>query len=47
VSSGDVDPEVVLLWAYDVTDWFAVAGNVGLNEEADDFFTGIGFSWRW
>ena len=118
VSSGDVDPELVLLWAYDVTDWFSVAGNVGmavpteesgrflqtssslsaafavsdevgtyveyfgfypnadnsdaahslnagvtylitdnfqldvragfgLNEEADDFFTGVGFSWRW
>lgn len=29
VSSGDVDPEVVLLWAYDVTDTLAVAGNVG------------------
>ena len=118
VSSGGVDPEAVLLWAYDVTDWFSVAGNVGLavptgadgrffqtsssvalafaltdelgtyveyfgfypnandsdaahslnggftylitdnfqldvragfglNEEADDFFTGVGFSWRW
>ncbi len=117
VSSGDVDPEVVLLWAYDITDSFAIASNVGLgvptedddrfvqattslsgafalsdtigayieyygfytntessdaahtinggltylltdnfqidwrigmglNEEADDFFTGIGFSWR-
>lgn len=118
VSSGDVDPVLVLLWAYDVNDWFSVAGNVGLgaptdgndrffqassslsaafavtddvgtyveyfgfypnapgsdaahslnagvtylitdnfqldvragfglNEEADDFFTGVGFSWRW
>lgn len=118
ISSGDVDPEVVLAWACDVADWFAVAGNVGLalptdadgrffqassslvlafaltdelgtyveyfgfypsasdsdaahslnggftylitdnvqldvraglglNEEADDFFTGIGCSWRW
>ncbi len=117
VSSGDVDPELVLLWAYDVNDNFAIAGNVGfvvptddgdrffqttaslsgafsltdklgayveyfglypntedsdcahyvnggltylinnnfqidwrigagLNEEADDFFTGVGFSWR-
>lgn len=117
VSSGDVDPEFVLLWAYDVTDALAIAGNVGLaaitedgerflqtsasltagfavtrrlgafveyfgfypnaegadcahnlsggltyllddnvqidwrlgaglNEEADDFFTGVGFAWR-
>ncbi len=117
ISSGDVDPEVKLLWAYDLTDRLAVAGNinlgvptedghrfvqssasislamalteriglyteyfgfypnadeadaahyanggltflitdnfqidvragVGLNEEADDFFTGIGFAWR-
>lgn len=29
-SSGDVDPELVLLWAYDITDSFSVAGNVGL-----------------
>lgn len=27
-TSGDVDPEVVLLWAYDVTDSFSVAGNI-------------------
>jgi len=118
VSSGDVEPGVVLLWAYDVSDSFAVAGNfglgvptdggqrfvqtsaslsfafslserwgayaeyfgtypnqrgsdcahsvnggltylisddvqldwrigAGLNEEADDFFTGVGFAWRW
>ncbi len=117
VSSGDVDPGFVLLWAYDLSDELSVAGNVGvsvptenahrfvqasaslslavglsdqwgayveyfglypntdathdahflnggltylvhkdfqidfrvgvgLNEEADDFFTGIGFSWR-
>ncbi len=117
VSSGDVDPAVKLLWAHDLTDDLAVAGNVnfavpteeagrffqtaasvslayslterlgtyieyygfypntrtsdcahyvnggftylltdnlqfdiragvGLNEEADDFFSGIGFSWR-
>lgn len=116
-SSGDVDPAIKLLWAYDVTDTFAVAGNInlavptedghrfvqagssltgalalsdeigayveyfgeypasdgqdaahyinggftylvnndlqldiragaGLNEEADDFFFGVGFSWR-
>ena len=118
VSSGDVEPGVVLLWAYDVSDTLAVAGNfglgvptdggqrfvqtsaslsfafslserwgayaeyfgtypnqrgsdcahfvnggltylisddfqldwrigAGLNEEADDFFTGVGFAWRW
>jgi hypothetical protein len=118
VSSGDVDPELVLLWAYDVNDRLAIAGNVGvagptgpegrffqasaslsgavaitdrlgtyveyfgfypnsegtdaahslnggftylindnlqidvragfgLNEEADDFFSGIGLAWRW
>jgi hypothetical protein len=116
-SSGDVDPEVKFLWAYDLTDRLALSGNVnlavvseesdrflqtaaslsaaysisdrwgayleyfgfypnsehsdcahtlnggitflvtnnfqldlrtgfGLNEEADDFFTGIGFAWR-
>ena len=36
VSSGDVDPEIVLLWAYDITDSFAVAGNVGLAAPTDD-----------
>ena len=36
VSSGDVDPEIVLLWAFDVTDSFAVAGNVGLAAPTDD-----------
>ena len=117
ISSGDVDPELVFLWAYDLTDSLSVAGNVGLayptdgvsrffqtsasiagafsltdrlgayveyygfypntehsdaahtvnggftylinndfqidwrigvglNEEADDFFTGVGFAWR-
>ncbi len=117
-SSGDVDPAVKLLWAYDLTDRLSVAGNVnlgvprsargrfvqsaaslsfgyawtdwlgsyveyfgiypndrgsdaahylnggftfpvndnlqfdiragvGLNEEADDFFSGVGFSVRW
>jgi hypothetical protein len=117
VSSGDVEPSAILLWAYDLTDELALAGNVGfaslvdggdrffqtsaslslavalteqlggyveyfglypnaedsdaahslnvgltylinnnfqidwrigggLNEEADDFFTGVGFSWR-
>ncbi len=40
-SAGDVEPEAVLLWAYDVTDDFSVAGNVGLfllNDEDDHFF---------
>ncbi len=117
VSPGDVEPGAVLLWAYDLTDEIALAGNVGfasltdagerffqtsasislavalterlggyveyyglypnaedsdaahtlnggftflinnnfqidwrigggLNEEADDFFTGVGFAWR-
>ena len=36
VSSGDVDPEIVLLWAYDITDSFAIAGNVGLAVPTDD-----------
>lgn len=116
-SSGDAEPEVIFLWGYDITEWFAIAGNIGLrvptdngdrffqttaslslgfaltdrwgtfveyfglypnandtdcahfidggftylitdnlqldafvgfglNEEADDFFTGVGFSWR-
>lgn len=41
VSSGDVDPELLLLWAYDITDSFAVAGNVGLaapTDNGDRFF---------
>ena len=116
-SSGDVDPELKLLWAYDLSETFSLAGNInvgvptqdghrfvqasaslvlgiqlsdtwgsyveyfgfypntdttdaahyinggftylvndnlqldirvgfGLNEEADDFFTGVGLSWR-
>ena len=36
VSSGDVEPEIVLLWAYDITDSFAVAGNVGFAAPTDD-----------
>ncbi len=36
VSSGDVDPEIVFLWAYDITESFAVAGNVGLAAPTDD-----------
>ena len=41
ISSGDVDPEVVLLWAYDVNDSLAVAGNVGFavpTDAGDRFF---------
>ena len=30
LSSGDVDPELVFLWAYDLTDRLSLAGNVGL-----------------
>jgi len=118
ISSGDVEPEVVFLWAYDVDDRLSIAGNAslvfpieggdrftqgkasfsvayalsdrvgvygeyfgfypaaehsdaahsanvgatylvndnfqldirvgaGLNEEADDFFAGVGFAYRW
>ena len=36
ISSGDVDPEIVFLWAYDITESFAVAGNVGLAAPTDD-----------
>ncbi len=36
VSSGDVDPEVVLLWAYDLTDAVSVAGNVVLATPTED-----------
>jgi len=36
VSSGDVEPAVVLLWAYDLTDSFALAGNVGLAGPVDE-----------
>ena len=42
-SSGDVDPEVVLMWAYDVTDSFSVAGNFLLavpTSEQGRFFQG-------
>lgn len=35
VSSGDVDPEIVFLWAYDLTDSISVAGNVGLAYPTD------------
>lgn len=34
-SSGDVDPTVVLLWAYDLADGLSVAGNVGLGVPTD------------
>lgn len=41
LTSGDVDPELVLAWAYDITDSFALAGNVGaaaVTEDGDRFF---------
>jgi hypothetical protein len=40
-TSGDVDPGVKLLWAYDLSDRFALAGNVNfasLTDEAERFF---------
>lgn len=36
LSSGDVDPELILLWAYDLTDSLAVAGNVGFAVPTQD-----------
>lgn len=36
ITSGDVDPELVLLWAYDVTDCFAIAGNAGISSLTED-----------
>lgn len=41
LSSGDVDPELVLLWAYDLSDTTALAGNVGFaapTDAGDRFF---------
>jgi len=41
VSSGDVEPGAILLWAYDLTDEVALAGNVGfasLNDAGERFF---------
>jgi len=35
-SSGDVEPEVVFLWAYDVDDRFSIAGNAGVVLPTDD-----------
>lgn len=35
-TSGDVDPELVLLWAYDVSDDFSIAGNVGIAAPTED-----------
>ncbi len=31
ISSGDVDPTLILIWAYDINDTFAIAGNVGFS----------------
>ena len=36
ISSGDVDPEIVLLWAYDLTDSAAMSGNVGVAWPSND-----------
>jgi len=36
VSSGDVDPGVVLLWAYDLTDRLSLAGNAGVAAPTED-----------
>ena len=41
VSSGDVEPGAILLWAYDLTDELALAGNVGfasLTDAGERFF---------
>lgn len=35
-NSGDVEPELILLWAYDVTDSLGVAGNIGLAVPTED-----------
>ncbi len=35
-SSSDVDPSLVLLWAYDINDIFAIAGNIGFAGISDD-----------
>jgi len=35
-SSGDVDPQVVLLWAYDLSDRLALAGNFGIGAPTED-----------
>lgn len=51
VSSGDVDPQLVLLWAYDISDTFVIAGNVGFaapTNEGDRFFqvsASLSFAW--
>jgi len=43
VTDGDVEPEVVFLWAYGVNDRFSVAGNAGVavsSQEGDSFTQG-------
>lgn len=45
LSSGDVDPEVVLAWAYDLSEAVSVAGNLGVGaptEDADRFVQTFG-----
>ena len=34
--AGDVDPQLILAWAYDLTDRLGVAGNVGLGTPTAD-----------
>jgi len=36
LSSGDVDPEVKLLWAYDLTDRLGLAGNLNVGAPTED-----------
>ncbi|MCH7701358.1 MAG: transporter [Planctomycetes bacterium] len=36
ISGGDVEPEVVFLWAYDVDDRLSIAGNAGFVIPSDD-----------
>ena len=45
LTSGDVDPEVVLAWAYDISESFAIAGNFGVGaptQDGDRFFQATG-----
>ena len=36
ISGGDVEPEVVFLWAYDINDRFSIAGNAGIGIPSDN-----------
>ena len=35
-SSGDVEPEIVFLWAYDIDDRLSIAGNAGIAAPVED-----------